>query len=52
LTWKAKSKDMPTGRKQCKSDLHKQRERLSEEAQKGCDSPNTSTKGSESSRND
>lgn len=31
---------------------HWQPERLSEEARKGCDSPNTPTKGSESSRND
>jgi hypothetical protein len=28
------------------------RERLNPEARKGCDSPNTPTKGSESSRND
>ncbi len=45
-------KSMPTGRKQCKADLHLQRERLSEKARKGYDSPNTPTKGSESSRND
>lgn len=29
-----------------------QPERLSEEARKGCDSPNTPTKGSESTRNE